>query len=327
MATFNFGGARDTGVSVNGTSTLAYTEGGINFTWTMSGGDGSLNAFGIGGGDVTGTVGFGPHGETFTLDVTGTDGFGDPATRFDGTIVIDMGAFNGSWTVNGQPLVPGNNTLTGPQSELVFTYVGSTDFHFITINSLTATINCFTAGTHIATPDGPRAVETLQAGDLVLTASGAVQPVKWLGQTKVDTRLMHPAKVNPICITAGALGGGLPERDLHLSADHAIEIDGALYNAGALVNGTTIYQLRDMPREGFTYYHIETEAHELLLAEGVAAESFIDYADRNTFDNVADAEQRVIPEMEMPRVSTARLVPEELRTRLAEIAGLARKAA
>lgn len=328
MATFNFtGSARTTGVSVTGTSSRSITDGGIDFTWTIRNGDGALNAFGIGGGSATGTVGFAPHAETFVLDVTGTDGGGDPATRFDDTIVINMALVNGSWTVNGQTLNVGNNTLVGPQSELVFTYTGSTNFHAIVINSVTATINCFTAGTRIATPDGPRAVETLEAGDLVLTASGAAQPVKWLGETNVDTRLTHPAKVNPICITAGALGGGLPEQDLLLSADHAIEIDGVLYNAGALVNGSTIYQKLQMPRDGFTYYHIETEAHDLVLAEGVAAETYIDYADRDTFDNAADAEERVIAEMELPRISTARLVPEDLRARLAEIAGEARTAA
>lgn len=318
MATFNFTGAQTTGFSVNGSSTLNYTEGGISFTWTMTNGDGNLNAFGIGGGDMTATVGFAPHAEVFTLDVSGTDGMGGNATRFDGTIEINVGAVNGSWTVNGQVLVAGVNTLSGPQSALVFTYTGGTNFHSITINSLTATINCFTAGTRIATPDGPRAVETLQAGDMVLTASGAARPVKWLGHSHVDTRLTHPAKVNPICITAGALGGGLPERDLMLSPDHAIELGGTLYNAGALVNGETIYQMRQMPREGFTYYHVETEAHELLLAEGVAAESFIDYAARDSFDNAEEAETNgPIPEMDLPRVSAARLVPAELAAALA----------
>lgn len=191
------------------------------------------------------------------------------------------------------------------------------------VNHITGTPNCFAAGTMIATEQGEVAVEDLKAGDLVRTADGRLTPVTWLGTQQIDTRLTHPAKVNPICITAGALGGGLPLRDLHVSADHAIEIDGTLYNAGVLVNGETIYQKRQMPKEGFTYYHVETEAHELLLAEGVAAESFIDYAGRNSFDNAADAGERVIPEMALPRVSAARLVPAALKVRLAPAAAAA----
>jgi hypothetical protein len=178
-------------------------------------------------------------------------------------------------------------------------------------------VNCFLPGTAIATETGEAAVETLTPGDLVRTADGRLEAVVWLGEMKIDTRLMHPAKVNPVCITAGALGGGLPGRDLYLSADHAVEIDGVLYNAGALINGTTIYQVAQMPLEGFVYYHVETDGHELLLAEGMAAESFVDYVGRDGFDNADRADRRTIPEMNLPRVSSRRLVPMQLRDRLA----------
>ena len=71
-----------------------------------------------------------------------------------------------------------------------------------------------------------------------------------------------------------------------------------------------------MPQDGFTYYHVETVAHELLLAEGVAAESFIDYAGRDSFENAEEAQDRSIPEMALPRVSAKRLVPDSLRAGL-----------
>lgn len=177
----------------------------------------------------------------------------------------------------------------------------------------------------IATADGETPVEKLTAGDKIRTRDGRLTPVKWVGTQAINVRLTHPAKVNPVCITAGALGGGVPERDLYLSADLAIEIGGTLYNAGALGNGATIYQLRQMPREGFTYYHVETEAHELLLAKGVPAESCIDYASRDSFDNAPEGEGRVIPEMSLPRVSTARLVPADGQGRLRQRPGLHRR--
>jgi hypothetical protein len=186
----------------------------------------------------------------------------------------------------------------------------------IIVRSMGVSFSCFAPGTRIATTEGPRVVESLRKGDDVLTADGRATPIVWVGRQTVDARTLHPDHVNPIRITAGALGHGLPERDLRLSADHAVEIDGVLYNAGTLVNGTTIYQEQDVLPEGFTYYHIETEAHELLLAEGVAAESFIDYAGRDRFDN-GDELRDPIPEMNLPRVCASRLVPSHIRTRLA----------
>lgn len=317
MATFNFSGPvqSHTGfLGGGGTHLLPYSEDGVNFTFTVQNGDGA-HFHSIGGGGFSAGESSGPNGATqdiFILDVTGAG-----QTRFDEAIQFTVTNLNGDWTVNGQPLVNGVNNLTGPQANLTFTPSAGGTFDFFVINSLTATINCFTAGTRIATPEGPRDVETLQAGDMVLTASGEAQPVKWLGYSHINTRLMHPAKVNPICITAGALGGGLPRRDLLISADHAIEIEGVLYNAGTLVNGTTIYQKSQMPRAGFTYYHVETEAHELLVAEGVPAESYIDYASRDSFDNGDETEARMIAEMPLPRISAARLVPPQVRAALA----------
>jgi len=110
----------------------------------------------------------------------------------------------------------------------------------------------------------------------------------------------------------------VPGRDLCLSQDHAVAIDGMLINAGALVNGRTITQVARMPRDGFCYYHVETDAHDLLMAEDCPAESFIDYAGTETFEN-GDArhDARAVREMDLPRISTARQVPAALRARIA----------
>ena len=70
-----------------------------------------------------------------------------------------------------------------------------------------------------------------------------------------------------------------------------------------------------MPLDGFSYYHIDTGAHELLLAEGVAAESFIDYASRDSFDGQGTA-TNIIQEMPLPRISSARTLPADLKSKL-----------
>ena len=133
----------------------------------------------------------------------------------------------------------------------------------------------------------------------------------------MDVQIQHPAKINPICISASAIAEGVPACDLFVSPDHAIEIDGMLINASALVNGSTVYQVAKMPLDGFTYYHVETDAHEVILAEGCPAESYLDVPDRSAFIN-GEERSHVAPiqEMDLPRVSSKRLVPAKIAARL-----------
>ena len=181
---------------------------------------------------------------------------------------------------------------------------------------------CFAAGTLISTPDGERAVETLCIGDLVTTADGDVVPVKWLGLQTLHKVFTPLEKFVPVRVQAGALGQGLPHTDLVLTADHALILDGLAINASALVNGTTIaYVPCDALPEQVTYYHVETEAHEVILANGAPAETYIDYVGRSKFDNHAEyldlyGEDRTIVEMTLPRVSAARMLPSRIRNRL-----------
>ena len=96
-------------------------------------------------------------------------------------------------------------------------------------------------------------------------------------------------------------------------------LDGVLINAVALVNDVTIRLIpaTQMPAR-YRYWHIETSAHEVLLAENCATESYVDYAMRGGFDNY-DAylshyvHDRPIPEMSLPRIGTAGLLPPHRR--------------
>ena len=185
-----------------------------------------------------------------------------------------------------------------------------------------ANVSCFLTGTRIATPGGPVTVERLGPGDLVLSADGRAVPVRFNLRQRLLTRFGPPERLMPVRLRAGALGGGLPVRDLLLTADHALMIEGLLINAGALVNGTTIDRVRLAELgDSFTVYHIETDAHDIILAEGTPTETYIDYAGRQGFDNYADyialyGEGRMIPEHPAPRVTSARQLPPALRARL-----------
>ena len=66
---------------------------------------------------------------------------------------------------------------------------------------------CFLSGTLIATPDGERKVETLEAGDMVLAASGCPVPVNWLGRQTVSTLFGPAERLMPVRFAAGSIGG------------------------------------------------------------------------------------------------------------------------
>jgi hypothetical protein len=209
------------------------------------------------------------------------------------------------------------NLLSGLLTPLAFT---ANDSELFNIN--TGAAGCFMAGTMIATPGGEVAVETLQAGDLVCLADGRVLPLRWLARATVHASPSDPMLMMPVRVRAGALDGHLPVRDLLVSPDHALLLDGILVQAGALVNGTSITRELGTKR-GFTYYHPELGEHALILAEGVAAESFIDNIARETFDNWAEFEAsgaEPAPELDLPRAKSARQVPDAIHARLAAIA-------
>ena len=156
--------------------------------------------------------------------------------------------------------------------------------------NVTGQVTCFAAGTRIATPDGDRTVETLRPGETVLTHTGEVKAIRWLGRRTVESaRHPSPALVWPIEIAAGAFGPGCPARLLRLSPDHAIFFDGVLIPARLLCNGTTI---RQRPVVSVTYFHIELDEHAVVLADGLAVESYLETGCRAAFANggrVADA--------------------------------------
>jgi hypothetical protein len=179
---------------------------------------------------------------------------------------------------------------------------------------------CFMPGTMIATPAGEAVVESLAIGDLVTTADGRAAPVRWIGRQTVAPRFADELRL-PVRVKAGALGDNVPARDLLLSPDHALFVDGALIHAGALVNGSSIVRERDVPAS-FIYYHIEVDDHALILAENAPAETFVDNVDRRRFDNFAEYEAlypqaRAISEMPLPRAKAWRQVPQSTRERLA----------
>lgn len=189
-------------------------------------------------------------------------------------------------------------------------------------------VSCFTRGTLIRTPAGERPVETLRMGDLVTTADGSAKPIKWIGRADYDAAMLSSTAAmsyaRPVLFRAGALGDGLPVRDLRVSPMHGMLVDGVLVPAISLMNGVSI--LRDVGSVDVAYYHIETEAHEILLSEGAPSESYINHSTRAVFDNAAEYDalfgDDIEPVARFPRVEEGYMLAA-IRQRLALLAGAA----
>ena len=146
---------------------------------------------------------------------------------------------------------------------------------------VTAGIVCFARGTRIRTTTGDVPVESLVTGDIVITADGRREPIIWIGRRHVDcTRHPEPTAAWPIRIRAGAFARGVPERDLFVSPNHALSFQDVLIPARLLQNKLTVQQVEVGEVE---YFHVELPRHGLLLAEGLAAESYLDCGDRGIF--------------------------------------------
>lgn len=143
---------------------------------------------------------------------------------------------------------------------------------------------CFTPGTRIATPEGPKLIQALRPGDLVLTKDDGPQEVLWMGHRRMSgARLYAMPHLRPIRFRAGAMGLDLPEPDLIVSPAHRMLVKGAaaqalfgtsevLVRAEDLINDNSI--MVDLALREVTYVHILLERHNVVFANGIETESF-----------------------------------------------------
>jgi hypothetical protein len=203
-----------------------------------------------------------------TIDMVGLAA--DNPAYVGGSLTVDVGA--GMMTIElAEPPPPGAPTIASDGN-------GGTDI----------VMPCFAAGTLLAAPTGPVAVEMVRAGDLLSTAAGGFARVVWVGQRALDCRRhARPADVHPVRVRAGALAPGVPRRDVLLSPDHALLVEGSLIPVRYLINGRSIAQ---EAASRITYCHVEMASHEVLLADGLPCESYLDTGNRRAFATNATPE-------------------------------------
>lgn len=199
--------------------------------------------------------------------------------------VVQFISFNGNvitpteGPANGQDSTPVGNHAVG--ESLQSDDGGSTYYTQTSPNR--GTVPCYAPGTMIDTPDGPRAVEDLQVGDLVSTLDHGPQAIRWL------RRGDHPLEdaeidAKPVLIAAGALGLECPTQDLIVSPQHRIlvgtngQLDGWFKSEGFIPSKslTALKGVRHMKgKNTITWIHFACNRHEVVTANGCLSESLL----------------------------------------------------
>ncbi|MDC0736740.1 Hint domain-containing protein [Cognatishimia sp. SS12] len=146
------------------------------------------------------------------------------------------------------------------------------------VNTTDTSAICFAAGTLIETTEGLKPIETLRIGDNVFTLDNGPQPVIWLSKTDLEWPGADPS-LRPIAIRKNAFGPNAPMKETVLSPQHRVFLgahetggDAALAPARGLLDRKGIRLMRG--KKAVSYYHLLLPKHEVVLANGLACESF-----------------------------------------------------
>jgi hypothetical protein len=216
------------------------------------------------------TIDFGPSATWVLGGTAGELAAGQTITGFDhgDTLVVD------GFSASAHELTDGELTLTNATQSLTIDLSGSFTGLIVTdVAQGTEIAVCYLRGTEILTPYGERAIEELLIGDAVITRFGGVERIKWIGRQSFSAAFLKGNdEMLPVQIRAGALGPGLPSRDLFVSPGHSMLLDGQLVLAKFLVNGITVTQ-QDTQAQ-VDYFNIELDTHDCVMASGAWAETY-----------------------------------------------------
>lgn len=243
----------------------------------VSGGFTDTNFIAVIANEVTGNAGNSPNltgtglttsngaviidGDNDYMEWTGDGALSDPVIRQD---LIDSILNTGNWTTADSG---GNSNPNGTGFDID-----------------TQTVVCFARGTHIQTAQsGKMNVEDLCTGMPICTYGHNKERIRWIGRRKFNqTELTMNPKLRPIRIVAGALGSGLPKRDLLVSRQHRMLVSSKI---AARIFGTKevlipAIKLIELPGiyiddrvDEVEYFHVLFDKHEVIFAEGAPTES------------------------------------------------------
>jgi Ca2+-binding RTX toxin-like protein len=244
---------------------------------SIYGGDGNDTIDGGAGND---TIDAGTGNDTVLWRV---DGGSDRVTLGSGSNTLDLEGWAGGSVTNGATSGAWSVALAG--STATFTRANAEGTVTVTDWSVgTNSVICILHGTLISTPEGERPIEQLAPGDMVATPEGP-RAVRWVGRSRYSMVFLRGKPMClPVCIHAGALGEGMPARDLWVSPWHALLFGETLVRAFDLINGQTITQDYQGPVASF--YNVELDSPDVIFAEGAPVETYANHNNRAMFHNL-----------------------------------------
>lgn len=190
----------------------------------------------------------------------------EPLELFNG-MTVNTAAIAAAWNDTGSNTVVLDQIITGPTN-------AAGDFDVL----------CFASGTIIETAAGPKTVDDLQNGDLVLTYDGDYQPVRWIGSSHLSKeQLASKPRLKPILIRADALGAGFPKQDLIVSPQHRVLVSSVIAKrmfdcSDVLIPANKLLPLPGVEvaedsDDGIRYFHMLFDDHEIVWSNGTPTES------------------------------------------------------
>jgi hypothetical protein len=200
--------------------------------------------------------------------------------QYDTPAEVAGGADIADWTAS----VP-NDSFDGSGGPGSIDPVSPTDLQEMNVLGYDLKPPCFLAGTRITTPGGEVAVETLLEGDLVTTISGAHRKLRWVGRGRTLVTPRNRDRATPVVVRKHALGEYVPRRDLYVTRGHSLLLEGVLIPVEELINHRTIAWVE--AAQVVEYYHLELDSHDVVIADGAAAESYREDDNSPQFLNAA----------------------------------------
>ncbi|ARW48631.1 putative autotransporter [Acetobacter pasteurianus subsp. pasteurianus] len=269
------------GATISGTVTIE--DGGSATIWNNAGGSVDLQ-----GDTNTGLVISGlASGGTLNTVISGFNGASasnSDSIELAGVKATDVASVTYPSADQVQLTLSNNNSIT-------LNIVGVKNYGFTLADGSDGWLSyevCFLSGSMIRTPEGDVAVENLQIGDQVVAFDWKnnkeiSHPVLWVGKTHATVRAGLPDDDAgyPVRILKDAIADGVPYKDMLITPEHCLFFEGKFVPARMLVNGISIFY--DKSITSYDYYHVETEQHSVIRADGMLTESYMDTGNRRSF--------------------------------------------
>lgn len=262
--TINGGAGNDTINGGVGNDALTGGDGDDTFTYAPGDGIDTISDFNVG---ITGTLTDGDRENNDFVDLSAYyDNIWELTSdyRDDGVLNQSNDGLAGADYAD--------NTQFG-NGGLVFTNgVASTSF----FNVENTGVVCFAAGTRILTVNGDCPVESLRAGDQIVTRDNGVQTLCWIGHRHLNASdLGHAPKLRPILLSPELTGADAP---LIVSPQHGVLLD--LDGEETLIRAIHLAKMKGGAARimkgcrKVTYFHLMFEDHQIVFANGAPSESF-----------------------------------------------------